>query len=384
MVKILTAVTKQGNLIIPARYTKERLTEFKNNTTFLCMQCQEEVILKNGMINIPHFAHRRKSHCSNSFSEGETEDHLNGKLQLYEFLNRQNVQAKLEATIPTIKQRPDILINWKENMFAIEFQCSQISPSTIIERSKGYQIQSIIPFWILRSPTISEFPTREIGIMKLSVFKQQFFLSYPTFGKMIITYCPQTKYFHYITNPLHIRSNTFIVKTKKLYVDNQTWPFALVKRISFVEYKKYLKIYRIKRFKHLENLYYYNRKGIQSVFLQVCYRWQMHPNKLPLFIGIPTSFAEAFHIHAVEWQLQLVDYLKRRNITIYQVNKSHCKEFLYDRPMGSNDMNLKLKAVKAYIQVLRNSVIKLESEIYLSQINYSQMNLLLYREFLAN
>jgi competence protein CoiA len=384
LVKILSAVTKQGHLLIPARYTQEQLTEINKNTSFLCMQCQEEVILKNGRVNIPHFAHKRKSQCIKSFSEGETEDHLNGKLQLYELFKRQNVQVQLEASIPSINQRPDILIRSKENMIAIEFQCSQISTSIITERSKGYQNYSIIPFWILRSPAISEFPTSEIGIMKLSVFKQQFFQSYPTFGKIILTYCPQTKFFHYISNTLHIRSNTFIVKTKKLSLDNQKWPFALVKRISFVEYKKYLEIYRKQRFRQLENLYFYNRRGIQSVFLQICYKWQIYPNKLPLFIGIPTSFAEAFHIHAVEWQLQLVDYLKRRNITIYQVNESHCEEFLYDRPMGSNDMSQKLKAVIAYIEVLRKSVIKLESELYLSKLNYSEMNLLLYREFLAN
>ena len=35
----------------------------------------------------------------------------------------------------------------------------------------------------------------------------------------------------------------------------------------------------------------------------------MHPKHIPLFIGIPTPFAEAFQVHAVEWQIQFIDYL---------------------------------------------------------------------------
>ncbi|WP_192797479.1 competence protein CoiA [Psychrobacillus glaciei] len=381
---ILTAVTKHGHLFIPARYSTERLMEIKNSTTFLCIQCQEEVILKNGMINIPHFAHKRKSECSYSFSEGETEEHLIGKLQLYDLFKRLHVKAQLEPFLPSIKQRPDILISWKETMFAIEFQCSQISSYVINERSKGYRGQTILPIWILRTPLSHEFPPHEIGIMKLSAFKQQFFTSNPTFGQTIITYCPQTKYFHYISNTQHIRANTFIVKRKKLSVDNQTWPFALVKRISKIEYETYLKIYRSQRFRHLENLYFHNKKGIQSPFLQVCYRWQVYPKKLPSFIGIPTSHSKAFHVHAVEWQIQLIDYLNSINVPIHQVTETHCESFLYARLIGPVESGPKLKAVQAYIHLLQSCVIKSDSVVYLSKMNFSKMNELLYRDFLAN
>ncbi|WP_391120503.1 competence protein CoiA [Psychrobacillus sp. L3] len=384
MLTILTAVTKHGHLFIPARYSTERLSEIKNTTTFLCIQCQEKVILKNGMINIPHFAHKRKSECSYSFSEGETEDHLNGKLQLYDFFKRLHVQTQLEPFLPSIKQRPDILISWKETMFAIEFQCSPISALVINERSKGYQNHSILPIWILRTPPSHEFPHHEIGIMKLSAFRQQFFTSNPTYGKTIITYCPQTKYFHYISNILHIRSNTFIVKSKKLPVDDQTWPFALVKRLSKIEYETYLKIYRYQRFRHLENMYFHNKKGIQSSFLRVCYRWQLYPKKLPLFIGIPTAYAEAFHVHAVEWQIQLIDYLNFINVSIHQVTDAHCESFLYVRSIGPTAKGQKLKAVQAYIHLLQSCVIKSDSVVYLSKMNFSKMNELLYRDFLAN
>lgn len=384
MIIILSAVTNKGYIFIPANYSYEQLKEIKNNTTFFCAHCKEIVILKNGMINTPHFAHKHNTACSQSFSEGETEDHLKGKLDLYNFFRREKVQVQLEAYIPSIQQRPDILIQSNEKLIAIEFQCSKLSPSAIKNRSIGYQKQSIIPFWILRTPPNTVLPVQEIKIIRLSAFQQSFIHLHPTFGKVIITYCPQTKCFHYISNMLHIRTSTYIVKIKKLPLESQTWPVAMVKRITFEEFKEYLNIYKRQRFKHIENLYNYNRSGIQSPFLRVCYNWQVNPKNLPLFIGIPTSFAEAFQVHSVEWQLQLLDYFITLNIPLAKLTTAQCEAFLNDRPIGSTDSKRKIAAVKSYLNVLCQCSVKLNSAIYLSEINTAKMESMLYSDFLAN
>lgn len=383
MFKFLTAITKHGKIFVPAHYTKEQLSECKKHTTFYCLQCGEAVILKNGQINIPHFAHRSSSDCVSSFSEGETEDHLNGKLQLFSFFQQKKVQAYLEGYIPSIKQRPDILINDNEQPIAIEFQCSQIPTSLVIDRSNGYKKQSITPLWILRTPPITELPINDIGIMKLSAFKKHFFVRYPTDGKTIITYCPRTKQFQYISNMLHIKANTYIVKTKKLSINDQTWPFAVLKRISIEEFQKYFHLYQHHRFKHINHLYYYNRRGIQSAFLQVCYRWRISPLKLPLFIGIPTAYAEVFGVHAVEWQIQLLDYLNGINVSIDSANVSHAKEFIRIRPIGLAEDEQKLLAVKAYINILNESMLKIGEDGYDGHINFPKMVKILYSDFLA-
>lgn len=381
---ILTAITKQGEIIVSANYSREFLNDLKQKSTFKCLQCKEEVILRSGAIKIPHFAHRRKSECILSFSEGESEDHLNGKLQLYAFFLQHNSKPQLEPFIPKIKQRPDILVLNNHSQTAIEYQCSQILPTIIESRNIGYKQQQIDPLWILRTPTISEFPPQEIGIMQLSAFRQQFFLETPTNGKMIISYCPQTKFFHYISNPVHVQSNKYIVKINKLPMEKQSWPFAVVKRISYKEYETYFQMYRKQRFKHIYNLYFYNRKGVQNQFLQVCYRWRLSPKEIPIFIGIPTRHAESFHVHAVEWQIQWIDYLNRINVPIEEANRAHCESFLLHRPIGPKQSFLfKLEAVQTYLSILQQCLIKSDTIIFKCEFNSSKIYELLYSDFLA-
>lgn len=384
MFVILTAITNKDELVIPAQVPKKRLQLLRENHTFHCQRCKEQVILKIGSIVIPHFAHKKSSDCMHSFSEGESEDHLNGKFQLYTFFQQNKIDCELESFLPQMKQRPDILVHNQGRLYAIEFQCSQISSLLMKERTRGYQKHQIIPIWILRRPPSREFPVHEIGKMHLSAFRQNFFTFHPTYGKMIIMYCPHTKQFSYITNPLHIRSNTYIVKVKRLDSTKQTWPFAVVKSISYNEFKDYLTIYKEERFQHLKNLYFFNRKGVQSSFLQICYRLQVHPNKLPFFIGIPTKFSEEFNVHSVEWQLSFIDYLHTLQITIAQATNTHCELFLEARTIGKSTSSKKTKAVQAYLELLKKCLQQVDSELKESNINLNKMYLLLYSDFLAN
>ncbi|WP_277586419.1 competence protein CoiA [Psychrobacillus antarcticus] len=383
MVQILSAVTADGKIIIPAQHPRTFLVEMKTNNKFSCIQCSEQVILKNGMIKTPHFAHTRNASCTQTFSEGESEDHLKGKLHLYEFLQKHASQVQLESYLPSLLQRPDLYVHSDPYPIAIEFQCSQIPVNAIQQRTIGYISKQIIPIWILRTPKISDFPVQEMGTMQLSAYRQQFFYTTPN-GKIILTYCPQTKNFHYISNPVHIKGNNYIVKVKKLSMEKQTWPFAITKRISWEEFQKYFTIYKHHRFKQLDNLYFFNRRGIQSPFLQICYRWRIHPKKIPLFIGIPTKNASIFSLHAVEWQIQFIDYIHKLGLAIHQVDVQHCEWFLLYRKLSSNPSAEHIKAVESYLNILQHCLISTDQVIYASKINYSLMMRMLYGEFLAN
>ncbi|SDM46005.1 competence protein CoiA [Psychrobacillus sp. OK028] len=383
MIQILTAVTANGELIIAAQHPRTYLDKMKSTHIFSCIQCNEQVILKNGMIKTPHFAHTRNASCTQAFSEGESEDHLNGKLHLFELLQKHDRSVQLEAYLPSLLQRPDLYIQSEPYPIAIEFQCSQISVTAIQQRTAGYISKNINPIWILRTPKISDFPFQGIGTMQLSAFRQQFFYTTPN-GQIILTYCPQSKYFHYISHPMHIKANNYIVKIKKLSLENQTWPFAIIKKNSWEDFQKYFTLYKHQRYKHLDNLYFFNRKGIQSTFLKICYRWRVPPKQIPFFIGIPTMNASIFSIHAAEWQIQFIDYLQKLALTIPQANYQHCESFLNYRNLATSLSEEHIKAVESYLILLQYCLISSSEVIYESKIDYTMMIRMLYNEFLAN
>lgn len=383
VIQILSAVTSDGKIIIPAQHARTFLNDLRTNTTFSCIQCSEQVILKNGLLKTPHFAHTRDKSCFQTFSEGESEDHLKGKLHLLEFFQKHSLPVQLEAYLPFLQQRPDLYVQDKPNAIAIEFQCSQIPVSAMEKRTAGYVTKQITPLWILRTPPKSDFPHTEIGTMKLSSYLQQFFYSSPN-GKIMYTYCPRSKYFHYITNPMHVKTNNYIIKAKKLSIEKQSWPFAIIKKATWEEFQQYLTVYKHQRLKHLDNLFFFNRKGIQSTFLQICYRWRIHPQKVPLFIGIPTEQASTFSCHAVEWQIQFIDYLHKQGLSIQQAEYQDCEAFLLNGSLSTNPSVEEIKAIEKYLDILKNCLISTETILYASKINYNLMNQLLYSEFLAN
>lgn len=113
-----------------------------NKNVYLCPACMQQVILRKGNLKIPHFAHMKNSDCINQ-QDGETNEHLNGKQQMIEFINPH--PAKLEVYLKEINQRPDILMG----NLAIEFQCSPIGVKRLTQRINGYQDMKMRSLWIL-------------------------------------------------------------------------------------------------------------------------------------------------------------------------------------------------------------------------------------------
>ncbi len=130
---MLIAETKNGERILAQDCHKEQ-------SDLRCPQCQKAVILKKGALKIPHFAHRHLADCQ-SFSEGETAEHLQNKL----FLQNWTKTGILEAYLPELKQRPDIL--WQN--IAIEVQCSSMKMARFLERTENYQAHGYHPWWLL-------------------------------------------------------------------------------------------------------------------------------------------------------------------------------------------------------------------------------------------
>lgn len=115
---------------------------------YVCPSCKKRVYLKVGKIIRPHFAHYQEEACA-MFSEGETEEHLDGKIQLAHHFKKIGRNVQLEAYLPNLQQRPDILFEKGKRKIAIEFQCSAISIENISLRTKGYLKAGYEVIWIL-------------------------------------------------------------------------------------------------------------------------------------------------------------------------------------------------------------------------------------------
>lgn len=161
--------------------------EKENNQTFFCPGCRKPVFLKNGKLIQAHFAHYTQNNCS-IFSEGETEEHLSGKKLLYNWFKMQDIPCQLEAYLPDLKQRPDLLI-WAatQRPIAIEFQCSSLSTERMIERTEGYQKNGYEVIWIAGS----KFKLKK----RLSAFQQLFLRNRQLMGLYFVCLSVEKKQF---------------------------------------------------------------------------------------------------------------------------------------------------------------------------------------------
>src|SRR5699024_7679541 len=113
-----------------------------------CPVCQGEVIIRARPVITPHFAHQAKQDCpANRGGEGPV--HEKGKLLLYQWLKKHNVDVRLEHYLPNIQQQPDLFLQLNKQRIAIEYQCSKIPITQLQKRNKGYQNAGITPIWIL-------------------------------------------------------------------------------------------------------------------------------------------------------------------------------------------------------------------------------------------
>ena len=124
-----------------------RADEANKRNNYFCPGCHEKVILKNGEVKQKHFSHCAGAACV-TFTENESMQHLSGKLQLASKLQYYG-DVQIEAVLPEIQQRPDILLIHNHKRIAIEYQCSSISQKKLDMRNKGYFAENIHVIWIL-------------------------------------------------------------------------------------------------------------------------------------------------------------------------------------------------------------------------------------------
>ncbi|QNN75104.1 hypothetical protein H9L19_06950 [Weissella diestrammenae] len=140
---MLTAVDVTGNTILARDAQKKQ--------NYFCPACRQRVCLRLGQIRVQHFSHVQIMTCR-AMSEGESVEHLFGKLQLHTYFVSLGYQVTLEKFLPAIQQRPDLVVESQGRCFIIEFQCAPISFETIKKRNTGYARIGLQVFWILGTP----------------------------------------------------------------------------------------------------------------------------------------------------------------------------------------------------------------------------------------
>lgn len=127
-----------------SKLTLKEIESAKKKKWF-CPGCYSQVIIKSGRVNRPHFAHKARETCD-LFSENESEEHLKGKELIANNCDKYDIEYEVEAFLPELNQRPDVLI---ENKIAIEFQCSPLNLERFKERTESYINNGYQVIWLL-------------------------------------------------------------------------------------------------------------------------------------------------------------------------------------------------------------------------------------------
>lgn len=149
----LILTCKLGNEIIncyDGTHNKEQLKKWASKKILVCPVCGKPYEYCHGKVKTPYFRHMDKNECEDIYSESETEEHLNGKRDLFEWIRKQDgvINVVLEGWIPETKQRPDIMFEYDGKKYIIEYQCSPIA-TEYVERHELYKASGINDIWIL-------------------------------------------------------------------------------------------------------------------------------------------------------------------------------------------------------------------------------------------
>lgn len=297
-INLLTAKTRLGKIFsLGHHYKKENLLILRDTEEFFCPVCGEAVFLKLGNQRIYHFAHRSSTECRDIY-ESETQYHLEGKLQLYQWLVRQQIPAILEYFDPVIGQRPDIMFENEGKKYALEFQCSPIAQELFIKRTEAYYQQNYIPLWILGSKHIK---AKRSNIFSLSNF-HYFFLRKTKDGHFILpSYCPQEKQFHILSSILPYSIKNAIANSFHCSIQNTGIVEILEPNLnSHFNYPKWL-------YENEKNTINWSLhpSHAQKGFLREVYHHNLNLYLLPPEIGLPGSHSLLIQTPAIVWQTYL-------------------------------------------------------------------------------
>ncbi|HZH59546.1 MAG TPA: competence protein CoiA family protein [Metabacillus sp.] len=212
---MFVAIDQKGIMINVAekKWSRQRLIKLREETSFICPTCKQELELRIGTIISAHFSHKKYGECPTVKGSHESDYHMRGKLDLYQWFQRQEVieSVKLEPYLQQTKQRPDLLIEYHQKRIAIEYQCSTIDARSLKNRSKQYQQERISYLWILGAKTLTRVGARSY---QLSPFQWNFIIKEGNIAPYLYSYCPDARSMIVLYNILPFSSRSVISEHK--------------------------------------------------------------------------------------------------------------------------------------------------------------------------
>ena len=150
---------------------------------------------QSGQCKIPHFAHKNSSSCRAS-SEPESAYHLMGKRKLFQWFLSHGYQVDLEAYLPEIKKRADILVRIGGNRYADRISMFSYPRDGIHRKNKAYQSIGIKPIWILAAKQLKKEKFYEFSISRF----HWLFVTGSFHHPFLWMYCPETDHLSVLKN----------------------------------------------------------------------------------------------------------------------------------------------------------------------------------------
>lgn len=293
-------------------YVQADLIKEKNiKGSLFCPGCRQPVYLKRGKIKIPHFSHYQASDCF-LFSEGETLEHLAGKQMLSQWFTQQEIPCMLEAYLPKLKQRPDLLI-WLDQKIpvAIEFQCSFISEANMIKRTQSYQKAGYKVIWILG---------KRFKLKRKLTAQQRLFLYYhKNLNYHIFFLDTNHQKLHIFYHLIQFERNE-LLKSRNYQVSLTNKKITLKTIINHFEtltYQPYVESEIAQTKELLKNHQFLMRalRNSQSKlidFQRVLYQAHHHLLFLPIELHLPIEQSVIIQMQNCQWKYQVVRWLSKK------------------------------------------------------------------------
>lgn len=287
---------------------------------YYCPDCKAPVILKRGNYKLPHFAHH--SSCpATSLSPKETQHHLAGKRLFYDLLSDYFQQVHLEYYFCSIKQRADVCIEGGISL-VIEFQCSAISASEVINRTGGYRQLGYDVRWFLH-PQFLPVTRQEVAVVKLSQFLQSCIYTHKNLVQTLTFLNPDTKSMTVMILHHHLNQDYYVIEPIELKLDSGN--FILQQPIPCLPNPQTVtKVMQEHYDRRKRNLFtYFQSKDWSFHFLVK--KWKKTELTLPPYIGLPVVGSHNLGCEFL-WQFKLVNYL----VTCSQSNEPLTTEQLIE------------------------------------------------------